>query len=66
MMALYIKQHLSNFWSSIHEKLRNTEAELKKGAAYEKKRVVNYDFIIQSFLTRRRKIVKSWNLWIQL
>ena len=30
MMATYIKQHLSNIWSSIHEKVNNTEAELKK------------------------------------
>ena len=30
MMATCIKQHLSNIWSSIHEKVNNTEAELKK------------------------------------
>ena len=34
-----IKQHLSNTWSSNHEKLSNTEAELKKSVAYKKKRV---------------------------
>ena len=28
MMLVCIKQHLSNIWRSIHEKLRNTEAEL--------------------------------------
>ena len=30
MMFICIKQHLTNTWSSIHEKLHNTEAELKK------------------------------------
>ena len=41
MMLLYIKQHLSNIWSPIHEKLSNTEAELKNTVAYKKKRVLN-------------------------
>ena len=36
MMLLYIKQHLSNILSPIHEKLSNTEAELKNTVAYEK------------------------------
>ena len=37
-----IKQHLSNLWSSIYEKLSNTEAELKKSVAYiRKKRVMD-------------------------
>ena len=31
-----IKQHLSNIWSSIHEKSNNTETELKKSVAYKK------------------------------
>ena len=30
MMGICIKQHLSNIWSSIHEKINNTEAELKR------------------------------------
>ena len=38
MVLICIKQHLSNIWSSIHEKLSNTEAELKKSVAYIKKR----------------------------
>ena len=29
-------QHLSNTWSSIHEKLSNAKAGLKKDVAYEK------------------------------
>ena len=29
------KQHLSNIWSSIHEKFRNTETELKKKALFK-------------------------------
>ena len=36
MMVIDIKQHLSNIWSSIQEKLSNTEAELKKIVAYKK------------------------------
>ena len=36
MMLICIKQHLSNSWSSIHEKQSNTEAELKKCVAYKK------------------------------
>ena len=36
MMAICIKQHLSNIWSLIHEKISNTEAELKKTIAYKK------------------------------
>ena len=35
-MDVCIKQHLSNIWSSVHEKLSNTEAELKKSVAYKK------------------------------
>ena len=31
MMFICIKQHLSDIWSSIYEKLSNTEAELKRG-----------------------------------
>ena len=34
--ALCIKQHLSKIWSSIHEKVNNSEAELKNSAAYKK------------------------------
>ena len=37
MMLTCIKQRLSNIWSSIYEKLRNGEAELKKSAAYKKR-----------------------------
>ena len=38
MMVICIKQHLSDIWSSIHDKtkLSNTEAELKKSVAHKK------------------------------
>ena len=36
IMLICIKQHLSNICSSIHLKLNNTEAELKKSVAYKK------------------------------
>ena len=40
MMFIYIKQHLSNIWSSIHEKVKGkTETKLKKSVAYKNKRV---------------------------
>ena len=39
MMVLCIKQHLSNIWSWIHKKLRNTDASLKKKALLIKKSV---------------------------
>ena len=35
-MLICIKQNLSNIWSSILEKLSNTEAELKEIVAYKK------------------------------
>ena len=40
MIVICIKRHLSNIWSSIHEKVHesNTEAELKKRVAYTKKK----------------------------
>ena len=36
MMVICIAQHLSNIQSSIHEKLSNTDAQLKKSVAYKK------------------------------
>ena len=36
MMVICIKQHLSNIWSLIHEKLSNTEADLKKALLIKK------------------------------
>ena len=37
MMVICIKQHLSNIWSWIHEKVKQHEAVLKKSVAYKKK-----------------------------
>ena len=39
MMVTDVKQHLSNIWSSIHEKFSNTEAALKKSVAYKRNHV---------------------------
>ena len=36
IVLICIKQHLSNIWSSITNKLSNIEAELKKSVAYKK------------------------------
>ena len=36
MMVICTKQNISNIWCSIHEKLGNTKAELKKSPAYKK------------------------------
>ena len=44
MMLICIKQHLSNIWSSIHEKLSNTEIELK---IIKKCVILTYNFIKQ-------------------
>ena len=41
MIIICTKQHLSNIQSSVHEKLSNTEAELKKSIAYKRKCVVH-------------------------
>ena len=46
-MVIYIKQHLSNIWSSVHEKLSNTATELKNSVAHKRKRVMN-DLITNS------------------
>ena len=36
MMLLCIKQHLSNIWSSIHEKVKQHWAWVEKSVAYKK------------------------------
>ena len=41
MMVMCNKKHLSNIWSWTHEKLNNTEAELKKKALLIKKSMHN-------------------------
>ena len=41
MMLICIKQHLSNIWSSSHEKVKNSEVKLKKGITYKKKCVIH-------------------------
>ena len=46
MMLLCIKQRLSNIWSSIREKLSNTQAEFKKSIASKKKHVFYFEHII--------------------
>ena len=43
IMLTFIKQHLSNIWSSTHEKVSSTEAEFKKSVAYWKKRITQND-----------------------
>ena len=36
MMVIYIKQHLSNIWSSIHEKVKQHWGWTEKSVAYKK------------------------------
>ena len=36
MMVMCTKQHVSNIWSSIHDKISLVEAKLKKSIAYKK------------------------------
>ena len=45
-----IEQRWSNIWSSIHEKLSNTEAELKKNVASKKKKTFNYIYAKKFYL----------------
>ena len=47
IMIICIKQHLSDIWSSIHEKLSNTEAELEKSDANKKKACILHILILQ-------------------
>ena len=44
MMLICIKQWLNNIWILIHEKISNTEAELKKSVAYKKSVYFNDNF----------------------
>ena len=50
MMVVGIKQLLSNTWSSIHEKVKQTETELKKNVAYIKKTRVIEKYILRKHL----------------
>ena len=50
MMVIGIKQLLSNTWSSIHEKVKQTETEFKKSVAYIKKTRVIEKYILQKHL----------------
>ena len=42
MTLMCIKQHLSNIWSSIHEKLSNADADLRKNRLIIKKKNVHF------------------------
>ena len=60
------KQHLSNKWSWIHEKLSNTETELKKSVAY-KKCVICEILIIKLFLLKVKwKLEWTKNMFYEL
>ena len=50
MMVIGIKQLLSSTWSSIHEKVKQTETELKKSVAYIKKTRVIEKYILRKHL----------------
>ena len=52
LMVICTKQHLSKIWSSIHEKLSNTEAELliKKTLTSSLAKVSVFAFLIDMFL----------------
>ena len=55
-MFICIKQQLSNIWGSVHEKLSNTEAELKKALLIKKTCIMTtqnlVNFSIQQALDR--------------
>ena len=50
MMVICTKQHLSNILSSIHEKVKKTEAELKKRVAYKEKHVIRSSLTFQNHI----------------
>ena len=51
MMLICIKQHPSNIWSSIHEKVKQHWRWVEKSIAYKKKRKINQ--------TPRMKVLKN-------
>ena len=60
MTLMCIKQHLSNIWSSIHEKLSNADADLRKnGLIIKKKTCISLVLLMKAYLNNflfRRKI----------
>ena len=40
MIVICIKQHLSNIWSSIHDKIKQHWSWAEKSVAYKKRRVL--------------------------
>ena len=62
MMAICIKQHLSNIQSSSHEKFKLTKTELKKSAAYKKSVYTN----IQNTACLGKMRLNSFKGWAAL
>ena len=60
-MLICIKQHLSNIWSSIHEKLSNTEIELK---IIKKCVILTYNFIKQRIFWKKIFVCRrNFDFW---
>ena len=49
MMHIRIGQHLSNIWSSVHKKLSNSEAELKKAFKIQSNLFENIEIKLDAF-----------------
>ena len=63
LMAMCFKQHLSNIWSSIYEKWRKTEAELKKKTLLMKK-TFNFKNFVSSFILHSYNFLGEFTLLV--
>ena len=76
MMLICIKQHLSSIWSSIHENVINTEAELTKSVAYKKACVleeitISINLIVLNFSASKQLydnlvVTTSWQTFLDM
>ena len=65
MTVIWIKQHVSSIWRSIHEKVSNTETELKETLLIKKKRVgmVKLSVSNDNPFNTKTKIAPLFLLW---
>ena len=76
MMLIFIKQHLSSIWSSIHENVINTEAKLTKSVAYKKACVleeitISISLIVLNFSASKQlydnlAVTTSWQTFLDM
>ena len=64
MLLICIKQHLSNIWSSIHEKFKQHWGWVEKKRCLQKKRLKRAAYIILSLHLQSYKITELQPLFI--